>query len=220
MKRGFLKSLFAGVFLCIACHTAVAGDTTLDYASMVDTRMGTVGKPGPNGLASGFTFLGATYPFGMMQLTPTHFEPQRGFVVNQISGGGCPEMGNFPLIALAGRLDKSPGDMGSFPFYKDILASQAGYLSLEYKDGVKCETTVSKRSGVVRMTFPSLASEGTVIIGSGVCSTKLTNALVKITSPTTLEGYAEGGDFCGYQPTTACISWPNSTLLPRCRAHG
>ena len=191
--------LFAGVFLCIACHTAVAGDTTPDYASMVDTRMGTVGKPGPNGLASGFTFLGATYPFGMMQLTPTHFEPQRGIVVNQISGGGCPEMGNFPLIALAGRLDKSPGDMGSFPFYKDILASQAGYLSLEYKDGVKCETTVSKRSGVVRMTFPSSASEGTVIIGSGVCSTKLTNALVKITSPTTLEGYAEGGDFCGYQ---------------------
>lgn len=199
MKRGFLKSLFAGVFLCIACHTAVAGDTTPDYASMVDTRMGTVGKPGPNGLASGFTFLGATYPFGMMQLTPTHFEPQRGIVVNQISGGGCPEMGNFPLIALAGRLDKSPGDMGSFPFYKDILASQAGYLLLEYKDGVKCETTVSKRSGVVRMTFPSSASEGTVIIGSGVCSTKLTNALVKITSPTTLEGYAEGGDFCGYQ---------------------
>lgn len=47
MKRGFLKSLFAGVFLCIACHTAVAGDTTPDYASMVDTRMGTVGKPGP-----------------------------------------------------------------------------------------------------------------------------------------------------------------------------
>lgn len=75
MKRGFLKSLFAGVFLCIACHTAVAGDTTPDYASIVDTRMGTVGKPGPNGLASGFTFLGATYPFGMMQLTPTHFEP-------------------------------------------------------------------------------------------------------------------------------------------------
>lgn len=192
-----LYSFILCLWFCMSC-TLNQSTTCPDYASLVDTRIGTVGRTGDNGLASGFTYLGATYPFGMMQLTPSHFAPQNGIVVNQISGGGCPEMGNFPLIAFDGQIEVSPNDMKGFPSYKEILSSEAGYLSLEYPDGVVCETTVSKRSGVYRITFSEPAGEGTVVIGSGVSATSLTNALVKITSPTTCEGYAEGGEFCGY----------------------
>ena len=37
------------------------------------------------------------------------------------------------------------------------------------------------------------------MIGAGVSSTTLSNAYIKITSPSSCEGYAEGGDFCGYK---------------------
>ena len=99
------------VLFCVSCTLNQNTTNRISYSSLVDTRIGTVGKMGDNGLASGFTYLGATYPFGMIQLTPSHFAPQNGIVVNQISGGGCPEMGNFPLIAFDGQLEVSPNDM-------------------------------------------------------------------------------------------------------------
>ncbi|WP_420902519.1 hypothetical protein [Pseudoflavitalea rhizosphaerae] len=39
----------------------------------------------------------------MVQFTPTFFAPEKGFVVNQLSGAGCPNMGNFPVLPQAGE---------------------------------------------------------------------------------------------------------------------
>lgn len=166
-----------------------------DYARLVDTRIGTEGT----GLACGYTYVGASYPFGMIQFTPSFFSPQRGIVVNQMSGSGCSHMGNFPILPLNGMLQKSPNDMDDYPRYQSIKESTAGCLSLEMKDGVVCNITASKRSGIAQFVFPSGSKEGTLIIGSGVSSTKLSNAFIRITSPSSCEGYAEGGDFCGYR---------------------
>jgi predicted alpha-1,2-mannosidase len=182
--------------LCIfGTSSQVKADGGVDYAKLVDTRIGTEGS----GLACGFTFVGATYPFGMMQLTPSFFSPNKGLIVNQISGAGCPNMGNFPVLPLAGALQNSPNDMNGYSRYETINNSSAGYLSMTMKDKVKCESTVSKRSGIVRFQFPVNETNGTVVIGSGVSSTNVSNAQIKITSPSSCEGYAEGGDFCGYQ---------------------
>lgn len=183
-------------FLCFfAAGSVLKAQDGVNYAQLVDTRIGTEG----NGLACGFTFAGATYPFGMMQLTPSFFSPNKGLVVNQISGAGCPNMGSFPVLPVAGALKASPNDMNGYSRYETVNSAVAGYFSMTTKDKVICETTVSKRSGVVRFTFPTSESKGTVIIGSGVSSSSVTNAQVKITSPTTCEGYAQGGEFCGYQ---------------------
>lgn len=70
-----------------------------NYAQMVDTRIGSKG----NGLSCGFTYIGASYPFGMMQFTPSFFSPQKGIVVNQMSGSGCPHMGNFRYCLSVGK---------------------------------------------------------------------------------------------------------------------
>lgn len=171
-----------------------ADNSIMNYAKLVDTRIGTEG----NGLGCGFTFAGATYPFGMLQLTPAFFSPQKGIVVNQMSGAGCPHMGNFPILAFGGNLKSSPNKMENYPNYKSINNSTAGYLSITMKDGTICHTTTSKRSGIMKFVFPNKNDKGTVIIGSGVSSTFLSNAQVKITSPYSCEGYAEGGEFCGY----------------------
>ncbi len=176
-------------------QTSSTDNTVLrDYAQLVDTRIGSQG----NGLSCGYTYIGASYPFGMVQFTPSFFSPQKGIVINQMSGSGCPHMGNFPVLPISGKLDKSPKNMDEYPRYESIEESIAGFLSLTMKDKVTCNLTVSKRCGVAKFIFPQQPAEGTVIIGAGVSSTKITNAFIKITSASSCEGYAEGGDFCGY----------------------
>ena len=75
-----------------------------NLAKLVDTQIGSEGS----GLGCGFNYVGATYPFGMIQFTPSFFSPQKGFVINQLSGAGCPHMGNFPVLPIAGKLNHSP----------------------------------------------------------------------------------------------------------------
>ncbi len=60
-------------------------------AKLVKPDIGTEGS----GLGCGFTFVGASYPFGMVQFTPGFFTPQRGFAINHLSGAGCAQMGIF-----------------------------------------------------------------------------------------------------------------------------
>ena len=83
MKHNFLFSLlfaFAFVAGSIAAQTS-----TGDYASKVNTLIGTKGV----GLTSGYLYPGATYPYGMVQFTPSYFSKSSGFVINQLSGAGC-----------------------------------------------------------------------------------------------------------------------------------
>ena len=56
-----------------------------NYARQVNTLIGTKGV----GLTSGYLYPGATYPYGMVQFTPSYFSKRSGFVINQLSGGGC-----------------------------------------------------------------------------------------------------------------------------------
>lgn len=200
MKRNHHLSFFISLFLLtFTPDKGIAKDTEqkppTNYAQLVDTRIGSEG----NGLSCGYTYIGASYPFGMIQLTPSFFSPQKGIVVNQMSGSGCAHMGNFPVLPLSGALTKSPKDMNDFPRYQSVEESTAGCLSLRMKDGVICNLTTSKRSGMAQFIFPADNKEGTILIGSGVSSTELSNAFIKITSPSSCEGYAEGGDFCGYR---------------------
>jgi alpha-1,2-mannosidase, putative len=181
------------------CENSIAQnfDSTpkINYTKLVDTRIGSEGS----GLSCGYTYIGASYPFGMIQFTPSFFSPQKGIVVNQMSGSGCPHMGNFPVLPIGGEITKSPKDMDSFPRYKTIKEAIAGYCSIQMQDETICDITTSKRSGIIRFTFPANEKKGTVLIGAGVSSTELSNAFIRITSLSSCEGYAEGGDFCGYK---------------------
>tara|TARA_B100001093_G_scaffold276237_1_gene263997 strand:- start:851 stop:1216 length:366 start_codon:yes stop_codon:yes gene_type:complete len=94
-KSIYLSLLFCLVFL--KSHSQ-------DLHNYVNTTIGSK----DNGLSSGYTFIGATYPFGMLQFTPSFFSPNKGFVVTQLSGAGCPNMGNFPVIAISNEVKKSP----------------------------------------------------------------------------------------------------------------
>lgn len=170
-----------------------------EFASKVNTLIGNKGKGARKEeayLEAGYTFPGATYPFGMVQFTPTFFHPAKGFVVNQMSGAGCEHMGNFPTMPLSGKLSSSPYDMMQLDPGFTIEEAIAG--SFHTKAGeVDCRLSVTARTGMAKYTFPAKDKQGTVVIGSGLNGTIMNDAFIRITSPTSLEGYADGGQFCG-----------------------
>lgn len=202
--------------------------TAQEYAKLVEPRIGSEG----NGLGCGYSFIGATYPFGMVQFSPGFFTPQRGFAITQLSGAGCANMGNFPVLPLEGRLSASPNDMDGFPKYEKVNDCHAGYLSVSMDDNILAELTVNQRSGIANFTFGS--DEGTVIIGAGISATSVNNARIEITSPSTCEGFSLGGDFCGSetpyqiyfaaefdQPAKNTGTWMKTALLDSAQlAHG
>ena len=98
------KALACLLSLALAGNGMVAQEAHKSYAQQVNTLIGTEGA----GLTSGYLYPGATYPFGMVQFTPTYFAKNAGFVINQMSGGGCEHMGNFPTFPLEGKLEMSP----------------------------------------------------------------------------------------------------------------
>ena len=171
-----------------------------NYAEKVNTVIGFKGKGfGVNELylEAGFTFPGAMYPFGMVQFTPTFFDEGKGFVVNQLSGAGCRHMGNFPTLPLTGELQTSPDNMMKLPVTFNIQKAVAGYFKVRLGNGINCELSATKRTGMVKYTYPSSENQATIIIGSGINATSIKDASIKITGNNTCEGYADGGDFCG-----------------------
>lgn len=178
-----IMTSFAGVF-----------SRSRDYAGMVNPLTGTA----VTGLASGYLYPGATYPFGMVQFTPSYFAKCAGFVINQLSGGGCDHMGNFPTFPVRGRLEASPDKIRDFRIALSEESGHAGYYEAMVQDDIKAMLTVTKRTGMAQYVFPEGDETGTVIIGAGLAATPIQQAAVAITGPGRCEGYATGGSFCGY----------------------
>ncbi len=200
-----------------------------DLTKYVDTRIGSQ----DNGLESGYTFTGATYPFGMIQFTPSFFSPDRGFVVTQLSGAGCSNMGNFPVVPIAGEPLISPNNMSDSNTIKSIDAHEAGLLSATVNNNIRVNLTASKRAGFATFIFNKDVQKGTIAIGSGVNSTFVSDAHVKVTSARTCEGYARGGEFCGTEtdytiyfaaefdkPSVDHSVWSNADLIKSNEIHG
>jgi len=182
-----------------ACQYVYGQAKPVNYAEKVNALIGNKGKGVSKTelqFEAGFTSPGPKYPFGMVQFTPTFFAPQKGFVVNQLSGAGCPNMGNFPTLPLTGELEKSPNGMDGFKPSMTTLKSIAGFYQVKVNE-IDCQLTVTKRTGMAQFGFPTGESRGTIVIGSGINATKMRDANIRITGPNNCEGYADGGSFCG-----------------------
>jgi len=191
-KQNYIMKIRQTLFLMfLALFAGVWNLNAQRYSELVDPLIGSEG----DGLGCGYSYIGATYPFGMVQFSPGFFTPQRGFGITQLSGAGCANMGNFPVLPLAGELQKSPSDMDGFKPYVEVNEANAGFLSVTMEDNTLAELTVNQRSGIARFSFDR--EKGTVLIGSGISATFVNNSRVEITSASTCEGFAYGGEFCG-----------------------
>lgn len=186
------------ILACVLFVTSLGGEytnaqTTKEYARQVNTLIGTKGV----GLTSGYLYPGATYPYGMVQFTPSYFSKRSGFVINQLSGAGCEHMGNFPTFPLKGKLKFSPNNMLDCRINVSDEKGHAGYYEATVQEDIKAKLTVTERTGMANYEFPVDEQYGTVIIGGGVSATPIEQAAIAITAPNRCEGYAEGGNFCG-----------------------
>ena len=164
-----------------------------NYARKVNTLIGTKGV----GLTSGYLYPGATYPYGMVQFTPSYFSKRSGFVINQLSGGGCEHMGNFPTFPVKGKLKMSPDNILNYRINISDEKGHAGYYEAKVQEDIKAKLTVTERTGMASYEYPADQQYGTVIIGGGISATPIEQAAIVITAPNKCEGYAEGGNFCG-----------------------
>lgn len=195
MNRYLRKSFIAALVFIYSANCFAQEN----YAALVNTQIGNKGKGArkeESYLEAGYTFPGATYPFGMVQFTPTFFHPLKGFVVNQMSGAGCEHMGNFPTLPLVGKLTASPYDMMSLNSGFNIEESTAGFYKVKAGE-VDCSLTVTPHTGMALYLYPQNAKKATIVIGAGLNGTKVSEAFIKITGKNTCEGFADGGEFCG-----------------------
>ena len=191
MKNKILLSLF----LLLNPFFILGNNWTDDknYAEEVNTLIGTKGL----GLASGYLYPGATYPFGMVQFTPSYFSKSAGFVINQLSGAGCDHMGNFPTFPVKGKLQASPENILNYRINISKEQGHAGYYEATVQEDIRAHLTVTERTGMAKYEFPANQTMGTVIIGGGISAPPINQAAIVITAPNRCEGYAVGGNFCG-----------------------
>ena len=141
MKYKFLFSLLFSLILGGMVATQAVAD---DYACQVNTLIGTKGT----GLTSGYLYPGATYPYGMVQFTPSYFSKRSGFVINQLSGGGCEHMGNFPTFPVKGKLKMSPDNILNYRINISEEKGHAGYYEAMVQKDNKAKLTVTERTGL------------------------------------------------------------------------
>ena len=113
-----------------------------------------------NGTAfSGNTYPGATLPFGTVQLSPDthrdrcsgyHYDDTSilGFSHTQLSGTGCPDLGDFLFTPALGD------SVRSLPLSHDDEDARPGYYKVTFPDeGITVELTVTPHAGIHRYSF-------------------------------------------------------------------
>jgi predicted alpha-1,2-mannosidase len=197
-RRHFLSTASASVAaLSLAearatesAHPA-AGHSTSEHAShagtgvsqFVDLMIGTGGH--------GHVFMGATVPFGMMQVGPDTFtegwdhcsgyhatdESLQGFSHTHLSGTGCGDLLDVLLMPRTGRVRLDPGSLFTAErgnrsrFSHKHEKAVPGYYSVYLRDPeVQVELTATERAAIHRYTFAADAVEPHVLLDFLHCS--------------------------------------------------
>lgn len=155
----------------------------------IDPLIGTVGDEQQTSLhGGGKTHPGATYPFGMVQLSPDTTTSGdngtgynycqgtiEGFSFNHMSGiGWYGDLGNLQIMPIVGDTDLRSGSNDEVPFERGSIGwkspfkhenelARAGYYSVfldRYK--IFCEATVSCHTGMLRFTYPENEKSGII----------------------------------------------------------
>jgi predicted alpha-1,2-mannosidase len=186
------------IFL-ITCMDSHAQSKLTDY---VNPLIGTDGH--------GHTYPGASFPFGMVQLSPDtdtqgwdwcsgyHYSDNSiiGFSHTHLSGTGVGDYGDILLMPTTGELKTEPGSKedpasgyrSRFSHKNEV--AKAGYYSVYLDDyKIKAELTVTTRAGFHKYTFPKSENANIIIDLVHGIQNKTTDAEVKIIDNKIIEGY-------------------------------
>ncbi len=186
-------------------------------SAWVDPFIGTV--------ADGNTYPGAVVPWGMASAVP-HTDPGAppgyhktgkeilGFGQVQISGAGCPDLGNI-LLAVTTAEPPDPGTTGdpadAPPRHRSRFSREQaspGYYAVDLDSfGVHAEATATTRATMYRLRFPE-GKPATLVLDAGHALTPVVGSWVGVRSgssaapsaddgPLEIEAISRSGDFCG-----------------------
>lgn len=122
-----------------------------------------------------------------------------GFSHVNLSGVGCPDLGVILLMPTSGELET---DYLKYRSRYENEVAKAGYYSAELtKYNIKAEATASTRVGVSRYSFPS--GKSNILLNLGLGLTNEQGGMLKINSPSEVEGFRMVGSFCYNSPEQA-----------------
>ena len=211
MREEKIKRLLPlrGFLIFIAGCTIFSATAAPDVLRHVDPFIGTgEGRTADFGVRSAAnTFPGATAPFGMIQWSPDtsslwyRFNDKtiRGFSLTHLSGPGCPNNEDLPVLPVVGPLTSSPGTdwtkyVAAYSHTGELATP--GYYAVTLDDRqVRVELTTTQRSGLGRFTYPT-SSNATLLINASHHASGMKNGSVEITGENELTGHVVGGNFC------------------------
>ena len=200
--RKSLKLLAGLVLMATAFMTACSSsdDSLLRY---VDPKIGSGGH--------GHVFVGASVPFGLVQVGPTSIpqdwdwcsgyhssdESVIGFSHTHLSGTGIGDLFDITLMPVIGEVTYARGTHESYDTgmwsYADRTkeVTRPGYYSVPLKRyGITAEMTATTRVGFHRYTFPASEEAAIVIdLQNGGCWDRASDVKMEQVSDTRVEGY-------------------------------
>jgi predicted alpha-1,2-mannosidase len=197
-----MRALTLGAVLVGGLAIAATGRAATDPLRFVDPFVGTGGD-------NGNTFPGAVLPSGMVQFSPvsaTTASPGgysyddstiRGFALTRLSGAGCANLGDLPIMPLAtpfDRLDPATGGVPSSVFRHARESASPGSYRVTFDNGVAATLTATLRTGEATFAYPQTAAYVALDAGGG--STKKRALSIRVTGRQEVSGSITSGGFC------------------------
>lgn len=190
-----IKTILASVCIAAAAGCS-APEISQKLTDFVDPFIGSGGH--------GHVFVGASVPYGMVQLGPQqpdtgwdwcsgyHYSGKSiiGFSHTRLSGTGIGELGDILLMPYDPARAKEAG--GHIYADLDHSAEEArpGYYSIRMDDyGIKAELTATERVGLHRYTVSADTTAVLIDLTTGVGWDEVTGCSISKTGEHTLEGY-------------------------------
>ena len=171
------------MFSALAILPAAFGQTPVLRSPVAESGPLTSVDPHIGSGGHGHVFVGASVPFGGVQLGPTNFEQgwdwcsgyhysdtvMTGFTMLHLNGTGCGDLSEILFMPYMGKLttnrgtkdDPDAGFSSRYSHAKEI--ARPGYYAVMLDDGIKVELTATERVGMMRSSFPK-REEAHVII--------------------------------------------------------
>jgi predicted alpha-1,2-mannosidase len=191
----------------------VSGEHADDLAGLVNPFIGTATIDGAENdhFNAGDTFPGATFPFGMVQLSADNTREPGGydygktridaFSLTHFSGRGVACWQDIGVMPTVGEPTASPGEdwtSNVSPFRHSLEHASAGryHVTLD-EHAIDVDLTVTPRTGMLRFGYPP-GEAPTVLVDAGHSAqgNSGTGTGVRVVPPNRIEGSAESGD-CG-----------------------
>ncbi|MGM9768833.1 MAG: GH92 family glycosyl hydrolase [Candidatus Cryptobacteroides sp.] len=167
-----------------------------DYAGYVDTKIGSGGH--------GHVFVGASVPFGLVQLGPTSIPQQWdwcsgyhdsdstviGFSHTHLEGTGIGDLFDITVMPVTGSVEYSREGLWSYADRTGEVAEPDYYSVPLLRYNVLAEMTATSRVGFHRYTFP--ASDSTAIVfdlENGGCWDKATDTGIEAEGNDAVKGW-------------------------------